>query len=78
MEVDEVIEVTNDKSLEIWCRCLVAVVITQGYLYIVKAGVEYREIYTKEATIFLRVLDDLSTVYYALSVPKEEVGPTTN
>jgi hypothetical protein len=43
----------------------------------IRAGVEYGEIYTGEATIFLHVPDDPSTVYYALSVPKGDVGSTT-
>lgn len=55
-----------------------AAVITQGYLYMVKARVEYGEIYIGEATIFLRVPNDPSNVYYTLLVPKGDVGPTTN
>jgi hypothetical protein len=78
IEVDKVVEVGDNKSLEIrYCR-LVAAVITQGYLYIVGARVEYREIYTREATIFLRVPDDPSTVYYTLSVLKGDVSPTAD
>ena len=45
--------------------------------FTVRAGVEYGEIYTGEATIFLRVPDDPSTVYYPLSVPKGDVGSQT-
>jgi hypothetical protein len=78
MELDEVMEVGTDESLAIRCQRLVAAVITQGYSYIIRAGVEYREIYTSVATIFLRVPDDPSNVYYALSVPKGDVGPTTD
>jgi hypothetical protein len=78
MDVDEVVEVGEDDSVAIRCRRLVAAVITQGYSYMVRAGVEYGEIYTAEATIFLRIPDDPSTVYYALSVPKGDVGPTTD
>ena len=44
----------------------------------VRARVEYEEIYTGEVTIFLRVSDNPWTVYYALSVPKGDVGPTTD
>ena len=64
--------------MSIGCRRLVAAVITQGFSYMVRAGVEYGEIYTGEATIFLRIPDDPSTVYYALSVPKGDVGPRTD
>jgi hypothetical protein len=78
MELDEVVEVGEDESVAIRCRRLVAAVITQGYSYMVRAGVEYGEIYTGEATIFLRIPDDPSTVYYSLSVPKGDVGPTTD
>jgi hypothetical protein len=78
MELDEVVEVGEDESLGTRCRRLVAAVITQGYSYMVRAGVEYGEIYTGEATIFLRVLNDPSTVYYSLSVPKGDVGPMTD
>jgi hypothetical protein len=78
MDVDEVVEVGEDESVAIRCRRLVAAVITQGYSYMVRAGVEYGEIYTSEATIFLRIPDDPSTVYYSLSIPKGDVGPTTD
>lgn len=54
----------------------VAAVVTQCFSYMVKAGVEYGKIYTGEATI-LRIPDDPSTVYYALSVPKGDVGMST-
>ncbi|ELR04297.1 hypothetical protein GMDG_09027 [Pseudogymnoascus destructans 20631-21] len=49
----------------------------QRFSYMVKAGVEYGEIYTGEATIFLRIPDDPLTVYYSLSVPKGDVGVST-
>ena len=77
-ELDEVVEVGEDESLAIRCRRLVAAVITQGYSYMIRAGVEYGAIYTGEATIFLRVPDDPSNVYYALSVSKGDVGPPTD
>ena len=78
MELDKVVEAGKDESLANRYRRLVAAVITQDYSYIVGTGVEYGEIYTGEATIFLRVPDDPSTVYYALSVPKGDVGPATD
>jgi len=77
MNLDEVVEVSENESVAIRCRRLVAAVITQGFSYMVKAGVEYGEIYTGEATIFLRIPDDPSTVYYSLSVPKGDVGAST-
>jgi hypothetical protein len=55
MNLDEVVEEGENESVAIRCRRLVAAVITQGFSYMVKAGVEYGEIYTGEATIFLRI-----------------------
>ncbi|ELR10289.1 hypothetical protein GMDG_04675 [Pseudogymnoascus destructans 20631-21] len=78
MNLDEVVEVSKNESVAIRCRRLVAAVITPGFSYMVKAGVEYGEIYTGEATIFLRIPDDPSTVYYCLSVPKGDVGASTS
>ncbi|OBT57881.1 hypothetical protein VE04_02107 [Pseudogymnoascus sp. 24MN13] len=77
MNLDEVVEEGENESVAIRCRRLVAAVITQGFSYMVKAGLEYGEIYTGEATIFLRIPDDPSIVYYSLSVPKGDVGPST-
>ncbi|KFZ13460.1 hypothetical protein V502_06597 [Pseudogymnoascus sp. VKM F-4520 (FW-2644)] len=77
MNLDEVVEEGENESVAIRCRRLVAAVITQGFSYMVKVGVEYGEIYTGEATIFLRIPDDPSTVYYYLSVPKGDVGAST-
>jgi hypothetical protein len=77
MNLDEVVEEGENESVAIRCRRLVAAVITQGFSYMVKAGVEYGEIYTGEATIFLRIPDDPSIVYYSLSVPKGDVGAST-
>jgi len=74
MNLDEVVEERENESVSIRCRHLVAAVITQGFSYMVKAGVEYGEIYTSEATIVLRIPDHPSTVYYSLSVPKGDVG----
>lgn len=78
MELDKVVEVYGDEALAIRCRRLVAAAITQGYSYIVRARVEYGCIYTSKTTIFLRVPDNLSTVYYTLLVPKGDVVPTIN
>ncbi|KFY17490.1 hypothetical protein V492_00644 [Pseudogymnoascus sp. VKM F-4246] len=77
MKVDEVVEVDDDESVAVRCRRSVAAVITQGFSYMVKAGVEYGEIYTGEATIFFHIPDDPSAVYYSLSVPKGDVGAST-
>ncbi|TAQ85977.1 hypothetical protein B7494_g5705 [Chlorociboria aeruginascens] len=78
MDLDEVVDVGKNESVAIRCRRLMAAVITQGFSYMVQAGLEYGEIYTGEATIFLRIPDDPSTVYYYLSVPKSDVGAQTD
>lgn len=77
MNLDEVVEEGENESVAIRCRRLVATVSTQGFSYMVKASLEYGEIYTGEATIFLRIPDDPSTVCYSLSVPKGDVGAST-
>ncbi|KAH8586479.1 hypothetical protein B0O99DRAFT_695423 [Bisporella sp. PMI_857] len=77
MDLNDVVEQCDNESVAVRCRRLVAAVITQGFSYMVKAGLEYGQIYTGEATIFLRIPDDPSTVYYALSVPKGDVGLST-
>ncbi|KAH8588056.1 hypothetical protein B0O99DRAFT_525815 [Bisporella sp. PMI_857] len=77
MDLNEVVEQSDNESVAVRCRRLVAAVITQGFSYMVKAGLEYGQIYTGEATIFLRIPDDPSTVYYAFSVPKGDVGLST-
>ncbi|KAL3469056.1 hypothetical protein BJX99DRAFT_242176 [Aspergillus californicus] len=78
MDLDEVVHLQKDESPEIICRRVVAAVITQTFSYMIHAGLEYGYVCTGEAFIFLRVLhDDPSTVYYYLSVPEEDVGPTT-
>jgi hypothetical protein len=69
----EGLEVGDDESVAVRCRRLVAAVITQSFLYMVRAGLQYGEIDTGEATIFLLIPDDPSTVYYSLSVPKGDV-----
>jgi hypothetical protein len=78
MNLDEVVEEGENESVAIRCRRLVAAIITQGFSYMVKARVEYGEIYTSEATIFLCIPDDPSTVYYSLSVPKGNVRASTS
>ncbi len=66
------------ETLDKICRRMVAAIITQAVHYMINGGDEYGAICTGEAFIFLRVpLDDLSTVLYYLSVPKEDVGETT-
>ncbi|KAL5332340.1 hypothetical protein BJX70DRAFT_404699 [Aspergillus crustosus] len=78
MDLNEVVRLQKDESPEAICRRAVAAVITQTFSYMIHAGLEYGYVCTGEVFIFLRVLhDDPSTVYYYLSVPEEDVGPTT-
>lgn len=77
MNLDEIVQQGESENTKIRCNRLVAAVTTQCLAYLVKAGVEYGEIYPGEATIFLRIPEDPSIVYYALSVPKENVGDST-
>ncbi|KAF2105268.1 hypothetical protein BDV96DRAFT_592779 [Lophiotrema nucula] len=58
-------------------RRLIAAVITQVFSYMVKIGSEYGCVGTGEATIFLKIPEDPTTVYYFLSVPKGDVGEST-
>lgn len=78
MDVDDVIIYNQDDGpIKLACR-QVAAVITQGFSYMIQAGLEYGYICTGEAFIFLRVDDDdPTTVYYYLSIPNEDVGDTT-
>ncbi|KAL4985840.1 hypothetical protein BDW68DRAFT_164296 [Aspergillus falconensis] len=78
MDLDEVVRLQKVESPEVICRRVMAAVITQTFSYMIHAGLEYGYVCTGEAFIFLRVLhNDPSTVYYYLSVPEEDVGPTT-
>ena len=78
MDLDKVLCLQKEESPEDVCRRTVAAVITQTFSYMVHGGLEYGYVCTGEAFIFLRVPDnDPSTVYYYLSVPGEDVGPTT-
>ncbi|KAF2644398.1 hypothetical protein P280DRAFT_467026 [Massarina eburnea CBS 473.64] len=77
MELEDVIRWREVDTPQDRFRRLIAAVITQAFSYMVTIGSEYGCICTGEAFIFLRVPDDPRTVYYFLSVPKGDVGPTT-
>ncbi|KKZ60785.1 hypothetical protein EMCG_04526 [[Emmonsia] crescens] len=78
MELDEVVKLHDDETEKIKHRRLVAAVITQAFSYMIKAGVEYGYVSTGETFIFLHFkADEPGTVYYYLSVPKEDVGKKT-
>jgi len=77
MELDQVVRYQEVEKPDDICRRVMAAVITQAFSYMIE-GLEYGYVCTGEVFIFLRVLyDDPSTVYYYLSVPKEDVGETT-
>ncbi|TWU70660.1 hypothetical protein ED733_000492 [Metarhizium rileyi] len=78
IKLEEIIRVQENEGPEVTCRRVIAAVITQAFSYMVTGGVEYGYVCTGEAFIFLRVLQkDPSTVYYYLSIPKEDVGDST-
>lgn len=78
MDLDRVVRYQEEETPEDICRRVLAAVITQPFSYMIQGGIEYAYVCTGEAFIFLRVLrDGPSTVYYYLSVPKEDVGETT-
>ncbi|KAJ6149209.1 hypothetical protein N7471_000408 [Penicillium samsonianum] len=78
MELDQVVRYQEAEKPEDTCRRVVAAVITQAFAYMINGGLEYGYVCTGEAFIFLPVPhDDPSTVYYYLSVPREDVGDTT-
>ncbi|KAF2241858.1 hypothetical protein BU26DRAFT_524985 [Trematosphaeria pertusa] len=73
---DVVISKDTDGSKEL-CRRLLAATITQAFSYMIMAGLEFGCVRTGEASIFLRAPEDPRTVYYFLSVPKNDVGEST-
>jgi len=77
MDLEDVVQCRESDTTKDGFRRLIAAVITQAFSYMVKIGSQYGCICTGEASIFLQVLDDPRTVYYFLSVPKGDVGPTT-
>lgn len=78
MNLDEVLRFQEKEPPEDICRRTIAAVITQAFSYMIQGGLEYGYVCTGEAFIFLRVPpEDPETVYYYLSVPEEDVGPTT-
>ncbi len=77
MVLEDVIQHCETESPQDRYRRLVAAVITQAFSYMVRSGLQYGSICTGEACIFLHVPNDPRTVYYFLSVPKGDVGPST-
>ncbi|CAI7673775.1 unnamed protein product [Penicillium palitans] len=78
MELDQVVRYQESDKPEDTCQRVVAAVIAQAFSYMIKGGMEYGYVCTGEAFIFLRVPhEDPSTVYYYLSIPREDVGDTT-
>ncbi|KAF2630545.1 hypothetical protein BU25DRAFT_259623 [Macroventuria anomochaeta] len=77
MDLDDVVQGRENESSRDYFRRLMAAVITQAYSYMIQTGVEYGCVCTGEASIFLRVPHDPTTVYYFLSVAKGDVGDTT-
>ncbi|KAL4758473.1 uncharacterized protein BDW70DRAFT_170360 [Aspergillus foveolatus] len=77
MDFDEVVRLQKDGSPEVICRHVVAAVIAQTFSHKIQAGLEYGYVCTGKAFISPSVLhDNPSRVYYYLSVPEKDVGPT--
>ncbi|KAF2001745.1 hypothetical protein P154DRAFT_562456 [Amniculicola lignicola CBS 123094] len=78
MELDDVVRASDADTPRDQYRRLIAAVITQAFSYMVEGGLEYGCVCTGEASIFLRVPDhEPGTVQYYLSVPKGDVGAST-
>lgn len=77
MNLEEVIRRHKSESVQQKYRRLVAAAITQAFSYMVQTGMEYGYVSTGEAFIFLRVPENPATVYYFLSIPKDDVGSNT-
>ena len=77
MDLEEAVRSHKNESLQQKSRRLVAAAITQAFSYMVQAGLEYGYLSTGEALIFLRVPENPATVYYFLSIPKDDVGSNT-
>jgi len=77
MCLDDVVSLKDTDGPKERCRRLVAAVITQAFSYMIQAGLQFGCVRSGEASIFLRVPDDPSTVHYFLSVPKGDVGEST-
>ncbi|OJD17116.1 hypothetical protein AJ78_02760 [Emergomyces pasteurianus Ep9510] len=69
----EVIEKDSDDP-DFYSKRLVAAVITQLFSYMVAKGVRYGYVCTGEAFIFLRILDDPSSVMCSVCAPGRDVG----
>jgi hypothetical protein len=78
MDLYDIVQEQLEEDVTRRCQRLVAAVITQAFAYMIASGLEFGCVFTGEAFIFLRIPeDDCSRVYYALSVPHGDVGPTT-
>ncbi|KAF2627869.1 hypothetical protein BU25DRAFT_410518 [Macroventuria anomochaeta] len=77
MDLDDVVTCREAEGPQDRFRRLIAAIVTQAFSYMVRVGVEYGCVCTGEASIFLRVPHDPTTVYYFLSVPKGDVGDTS-
>ena len=77
MELEDVIQQRETDTSQEQFRRLIAAVITQAFSYMIDIGLEYGCVCTGEASIFLRVPDDPSTVNCYLSVPTGDAGETT-
>ena len=53
-------------------KYLMTAVITQLFSYMIDKGVRYGYVCTGEALVFIHIQDDLTKVYYSVSIPKQD------
>jgi hypothetical protein len=74
MDLDEILHLQEEESLEDICHCIIAVIITQTFSYIIHCGVEFGLVCTGEVYIYLCVShNNPSIIYYYLSMPEEDI-----
>ncbi|PWY88320.1 hypothetical protein BO70DRAFT_359760 [Aspergillus heteromorphus CBS 117.55] len=78
MDIDAVVEQKEDETPKDRFRRAIAGLLVQPHDYMIRAGTEMGVLSTGEADIYLRIGDDPGTLLYHLSVPKGDVGDSTD
>jgi hypothetical protein len=77
IHVDEVIQQKYDEPVKAHFHRALTRLLSQPFHYMVCVGTQVGVFSTGEADNYLRIDDDLSTLFYHLSVPKRDVGDET-
>lgn len=77
MALEDVLGHGDDDTSHKKYQRLVAAAVTQAFSYMLSAGLGPVYVCIWEAFIFLQVPEDPNTVHYFLSMPQEDVGPST-